>query len=535
MTRDFPQHTLAEVIDAARQHVKLTRSGREHVGPCPFCGGDDRFRILEGSAAVIVQCRQCKRPFADFMRLLFPDDDWRPDDGPTPPRDVKMEAVAKPLDLGDIHRVDAIEDPRHPIRRWAERKVGAAWTLDGMGLWWRWRRDGSGPDLLEPLLTPAEWDADPDPDPPFHAVERQHLTLDGRAAHVGPHGRDRWNEGKYSARLGLVGGGRPGETLHVVEGLGDALALAALVRCPVAYATGDVGRLARFGAWMARRWRRAEIWEDGDAAGRAGAARLAQALVARGMFVRRHAVADGSDPRERFRPHVAAMPRPRRRPAFDAPEPGAERLAADVLDAEPSPESPEPPAIPADPEPQEPTRAAFEARFPRLAGLSRWAGWTLGDAAPAPAPAAGPTCRQCGRPGRFAAPHRACDRCRGVGVHRCRRETTDAPTRPETRPGRRSGPGVPTAVLAVEVLDLGAPEPLAVDDVVVAPAADWWWEGPGPASRTDADRPLGMAPTRTRRRPSKPRGWTPAPPQRVRFAGGVRPSDRDDVLRATAP
>ena len=48
--------------------LTLRRQGRELVGPCPSCGGIDRFAVkpVEGGAAVI-HCRQCKG-FVDILR-----------------------------------------------------------------------------------------------------------------------------------------------------------------------------------------------------------------------------------------------------------------------------------------------------------------------------------------------------------------------------------------------------------------------------------------------------------------------------------
>ena len=64
--------------------LRLKRSGRELVGPCPSCGGIDRFAVkpVEGGAAVI-HCRQCKG-FGDILRAAgFAED--RPTNGAAPP------------------------------------------------------------------------------------------------------------------------------------------------------------------------------------------------------------------------------------------------------------------------------------------------------------------------------------------------------------------------------------------------------------------------------------------------------------------
>ena len=54
--------------EAGAGALGLKRQGRELVGPCPACGGTDRFAVkpVEGGAAVI-HCRQCKG-FVDILK-----------------------------------------------------------------------------------------------------------------------------------------------------------------------------------------------------------------------------------------------------------------------------------------------------------------------------------------------------------------------------------------------------------------------------------------------------------------------------------
>ena len=61
----------------------LTMQGRETVGPCPLCGGTDRFHVREGpDGEVLFGCRRCihgqdsetkERRFWELMRAVFPD------------------------------------------------------------------------------------------------------------------------------------------------------------------------------------------------------------------------------------------------------------------------------------------------------------------------------------------------------------------------------------------------------------------------------------------------------------------------------
>ena len=61
----------------------LKRSGRELVGACPACGGNDRFAVkpVEGGAAVI-HCRQC-RGLIDIVKAAGLAED-RPTNGAAP-------------------------------------------------------------------------------------------------------------------------------------------------------------------------------------------------------------------------------------------------------------------------------------------------------------------------------------------------------------------------------------------------------------------------------------------------------------------
>ena len=39
--------------------LDLTRRGLEFVGPCPLCGGDDRFHVRDSGGRPAVGCRGC--------------------------------------------------------------------------------------------------------------------------------------------------------------------------------------------------------------------------------------------------------------------------------------------------------------------------------------------------------------------------------------------------------------------------------------------------------------------------------------------
>ena len=43
---------------------------RESKGPCPLCGGTDRFHIAQGDTKPLMYCRQCNADFKDFLAVL---------------------------------------------------------------------------------------------------------------------------------------------------------------------------------------------------------------------------------------------------------------------------------------------------------------------------------------------------------------------------------------------------------------------------------------------------------------------------------
>ena len=61
--------------------LDLTRRGREWVGPCPLCGGDDRFHVRDSGGRAAVGCRGCidgqseserAERFGEVLRAAFP-------------------------------------------------------------------------------------------------------------------------------------------------------------------------------------------------------------------------------------------------------------------------------------------------------------------------------------------------------------------------------------------------------------------------------------------------------------------------------
>ena len=57
-------------IEGIAEGLGLKRAGSEYKGPCPLCGGTDRFHIKQGQHAdLILLCRHGCR-YADIMRGL---------------------------------------------------------------------------------------------------------------------------------------------------------------------------------------------------------------------------------------------------------------------------------------------------------------------------------------------------------------------------------------------------------------------------------------------------------------------------------
>ena len=57
----------------------LTRRGRYYIGPCPFCGGEDRFNVREGDGGELWLCRHCAPGrYHDVVEFLGLRDQLRP-------------------------------------------------------------------------------------------------------------------------------------------------------------------------------------------------------------------------------------------------------------------------------------------------------------------------------------------------------------------------------------------------------------------------------------------------------------------------
>ena len=65
------QHPTPDVWRAAALRLGLKRRGKELVGPCPACGGEDRFRVTRRGGFFCRQCCPDRHAGADAMRRIL--------------------------------------------------------------------------------------------------------------------------------------------------------------------------------------------------------------------------------------------------------------------------------------------------------------------------------------------------------------------------------------------------------------------------------------------------------------------------------
>ena len=284
--------------DWAQALPELRRSGAELHGPCPACGGTDRFRVHADGRAYCRQCCPDGSPAsiealrgieaAAGLRDAF-DETARATPRaarPTPSRrnarpvDARALWAARPaagrtpaLRYLEVRGVDA----RGGLPcRWLPRATAAPF-LPG------WRMPTGAAGLL---LWPFEG-----PDGEVLAVQLEALTAHGGRT------RPRWRRNAGSVRgLWLRAGEPGGGELAICEGPVDALAVA-VAEGGEAWAGGGVANLGpdRAGE-LAALGRPLALWPDGDRAGRQWAIRMQDALLRAGAACRVRYAIEGKDP-----------------------------------------------------------------------------------------------------------------------------------------------------------------------------------------------------------------------------------------------
>lgn len=331
-----PREPLPNIEDWAARLDLRNRSG-EYVGPCPVCGGTDRFHVGRGRGGAMVGCRGCidgqpedvrHKAFGRVLREAFPERfqsgaGERTARTPNPPRkppESRSEPVSAP-DPGEDARI------RCRCALWA----AAAPADDSPGrvyLAGRWAWPGSDVPGAPALPASVRWlDASraPDRDPAAKwyglprdaagalvfawwpstnagpgpvAVSLEALDAGGERPDQAGTGKQRWRR-TVGRRTGAVFEARAargeGAPVHVAEGEVSALALALAPWCGpgAVVAAGGTPGLRRAGELAGAS---VVLHADGDGDGRGAVERARRAIEASGRSCSIEWYAIGADP-----------------------------------------------------------------------------------------------------------------------------------------------------------------------------------------------------------------------------------------------
>ena len=307
----FPQRTPVEWAEALGN---LVRRGREYVGPCPLCGGTDRFHVAPGRDrdAARVGCRHCidghpddvrRLRYGELARAVFGDsgnpEQLRPPPATSVDRSNRLSVPRLPPTGRPIPA-----DANHPVRRWlsARNLWRQGYPLPaGLGVM---RPDSRYPPTcavrLAARLAPFSAWANAWPHPPTPtAVQIIAVDADGHPTLDRPK-----NAGGLAKRtMGTAGGavfavGNPdASAIRVCEGIADALAIASRYDALVIAAMSD-GQMAHPRPDLLARFVNAAgvvIHADADhnVAGQGAALRLASIINREGGHARAVLTAQG--------------------------------------------------------------------------------------------------------------------------------------------------------------------------------------------------------------------------------------------------
>jgi putative DNA primase/helicase len=277
---------------------ELKRVGHELIGPCPRCGGRDRFAV--NTAKDIWNCRGCRKGgdaidlvqhldgvgFAEAVEVLT---------GEKPQPAAKITAKTK-IDRGDGER----ERRQHDKARWLwSRRQPMAGSIAE-----RYLREARGITVATPItlgfLPPSKPDHHPamiaafgipdEPEPGVLGEPREvsaiHLTL------LKPDGSGKADVEKPKIIIASPAGMpvvlaplSDSVGLVITEGIEDALSVHAATGLG-AWAAGSAGFMPKLAAAIVRASPEVvTIWAHADAAGQDGAHKLAARLDARGIEV----------------------------------------------------------------------------------------------------------------------------------------------------------------------------------------------------------------------------------------------------------
>ena len=302
----------------------LHRSGSELCGPCPVCGGEDRFHVRSNGA---FGCRKCidgrptderRRAKHEVLKAVgffpnrntqqtgrksgadqrFPIEDRLQGRDSNSDRTSRMRRYARLLwGLSD----PVPDDPKHPVRRWAALRriwpTGKPWpstirwlpasTFLSNGRPVFQGHQGAGA-IAAAICSLAVWWSMIDDDPPNTVDGLQLVSLDADGQPVldkAESGLEKRSYGVLDGRCGWVPNtGNLAVEVHLVEGLADALAVATEDGVPVVACMGTSGLRAswQWDGWDSRpeglKLERVLYRPDGDDAGRASATYAAQHL-----------------------------------------------------------------------------------------------------------------------------------------------------------------------------------------------------------------------------------------------------------------
>ena len=274
-------------------------------GPCPLCGGEDRFHVEHAGRRTLVGCRGCldgladadkRKRFGALLRQVFPERYGQADPRPPAPRTPPRRATPPPQTSS---RAD--EGASNAVSLWAP-SVAAECTPARAYLAARfaWPPDGTGPDLPPDVrwLPAREWPPSRKGRPGvphgaaggivfayrrrgiLQAVDVEALTRGGKRLSrrwrrtVGP------KQGSVFA-AGLEGG----SPIVLAEGALDALACRWLHPEAECLAMGGTAGVAAWAPRLSDR-RPVLIEADGDAPGRRAAIEVQTLLLACGYACR---------------------------------------------------------------------------------------------------------------------------------------------------------------------------------------------------------------------------------------------------------
>ena len=313
---------MAEALASYRSiNPDAKRAGSEWHGPCPVCGGEDRFWISETRLG----CRGCQpgksnpEAFKAIMEALGLTES-RDDDGRLPSQETLRAEMTERRHREAAAKAQREEEGRidYACRIW-ERALDAEGTPAAHYL--RLERRVWPPEMplpasirwLDRRTFPGGWPRNA-PQSASGAAVWRYSDYEGQTSAVGlealtasgKRAEPRWRRTHGIQRGALFQVAGPGSNdnrqpamLHVAEGPLDALACRWLARGPAISTCGTSG-LASLEAAAVQGYAHVMLHVDGDSAGRVAALQAISRLEASGIRVQATAYRKGEDPARRL-------------------------------------------------------------------------------------------------------------------------------------------------------------------------------------------------------------------------------------------